>query len=332
MTNVNRAADYFSIAFLWSAARGYVQEVVFSLLQAVKRWQHDDGSTLAAAVAYYLALSVFPMWLLLTAGIGIVLRYTRMGRDAEDQIFSVVAEHCSPALEAQVRGLVIQLQDQSVVSGPVGLLTAIMAAIGVFHQFERGFDKIWRVPKPISRGVLATIIHVLTRRLVAFMLLAGVGLTIVAILVANVVISYFRQWMANFNMPGTVMITIVDATATILLNALAFGMLYRWLPKRPVLWSHAIRGGLLAAIIWEIGRQLLGLMLVRMSYTTAYGAAGSLIVLLLWFYWGVTILFFGAEYVQVLTFSGTPPLSMFRTKPMHGHNAAEVNASDGDEL
>ena len=304
--------DTFSAVWLLRAGYRYVREVNGSLMFAVRRWQADDAGSMAASVAYYLALSSFPMLLLLTSGLGLVLRFTRLGQDAQLQILSVVAEHCSPTLEAQVEQVLLQLRDQSVVGGPFGLATAILAAIGVFYQFERAFDKIWRIPPPQKRGAMSLLARVLTQRLAAFLLLGGVGLLIVAILAANVAIGAVREWMTNLHVPGTLLITLVDATATMLMNALAFGVLYRWLPKRPVLWSDAIRGGLLVSMIWEVGRQVLSVFLIGMRYTTAYGAIGSFIALLLWFYWGVTILFFGAEYIQVLSRRHAKPLSMFR--------------------
>ncbi len=308
---MNRTEDLLSVKSLWKLSKHYANIVGSSIVLAGRRWQMDDAASMAAAVAYYLALSIFPMWLLLTSGIGLVLKFTRLGKNAEEQIFAVVAEHCSPSLEAQVRGLLIQLEDHSTVTGPVGLMTAALAAIGVFHQFERGFDKIWRIPSPTTSGLIGSIIRVLTQRLAAFCLLASVGLGIVAILATNVAIGTVEQWMAAHNIPGVSFVLLIDACATMLLNAVAFGMLYRWLPKRPVKWLDAFRGGLLVALIWEVGRQLLGAFLIRMTYTSAYGAAGSLIALLLWFYWGVTVIFFGAEYVQILSRRHVAPLRMF---------------------
>ncbi len=304
--------DAFSAAALTDTGQQYARNVGSSLMLAVQRWKLDDGSSMAAAVAYYLALSLFPMLLLLTSGVGIAMRYTRLGQDAEMQILALVAEHCSPTLEVQVRDVLLQLREQSIVGGPVGLLTAIMAAIGVFYQFERSFDKIWRIPAPGQCGVLQLIVRVLTERLKAFLLLAGLGLVIVCILAINVAIGAIREWMTHLHISGTALVTIIDALTTVTLNALAFGALYRWLPKRPVMWSDAFRGGLLVSLIWEVGRQLLSACLIGMRYTTAYGAIGSFIALLLWFYWGVTILFFGAEYVQVLSRRHARPLRMFQ--------------------
>ena len=93
---------------------------------------------------------------------------------------------------------------------------------------------------------------------------------------------------------------LMDLLTTILVNAMLFTLIYRILPKRPVIWLDAFRGGLLAAVIWEVGRGLLGAFFIGMRYTTAYGAIGSFIALLLWCYYGISILFYGAEYVQVL--------------------------------
>ncbi len=303
--------DTLSAAALADTGQRYAREIGSSLKLAVRRWQIDDGSSMAAAVAYYLALSLFPMMLLLTSGVGMTMRFTRLGHDAELQILLVVSEHCSPTLEVQVRDILLQLREHSLVGGPFGLLTAILAAIGVFYQFERAFDKIWRIPPPPPSGLSKLVLRVLTERFTAFMLLASLGLAIVGILAANVAIGAVREWMTRLHLPGTVAVTITDATTTMFLNTLAFGGLYRWLPKRPVLWRDALRGGLLVSLVWEVGRQVLSVFLIGMRYTTAYGVIGSFIALLLWFYWGVTILFFGAEYVQVLSRRRLKPLSMF---------------------
>ncbi|MEZ6148796.1 MAG: YihY/virulence factor BrkB family protein [Pirellulaceae bacterium] len=163
--------------------------------------------------------------------------------------------------------------------------------------------------------MVGLIVRVVRERFTAFALLAGLGLSIVLILAANVAIGAVREWMTHWRVSGTAMITVLDALTTVTLNALAFASLYRWLPKRPVLWRDAWRGGLLVSLTWEVGRQVLSAFLIGMRYTTAYGAIGSFIALLLWFYWGVTILFFGAEYVQVLSRRHARPLTMFRPSP-----------------
>ena len=93
------------------------------------RWTEDDAGSLAASVAYYLALSLFPMLLLLTSGIGLFLRFTHTGKDAEQQILTTVEFYGSPAVKEHIEQLLKQLSHHSIVSGPFGIVMAIMAAI-----------------------------------------------------------------------------------------------------------------------------------------------------------------------------------------------------------
>ncbi len=323
-----RPVDRWSVVGLVHTTGTYCHEIGSSLLIALRRWQADDASAMAACVAYYLALSLFPMFLLLIAGIGLVMRYTSLGHDAEVQILEIVSHHCSDSLSAQVAQVLEQLRDHSVVGGPFGLATALLAAISVFYQFEKAFDKIWHIPAPPKSGWRSTVRRLVIRRCMAFMLFTGVGAAIICTLAANVAIGTLRQWMTHLHLPGTIAITIVDATATMLLNAAAFSVLYRWLPKRRPTWRDAFRGGLLVSIIWEVGRQFLGAFLIGMKYTSAYGAVGSFIALLLWFYWGVTILFFGAEYVKVLSRKHQPPLRMFTPGAMDEVDVADEELED----
>jgi membrane protein len=292
--------DPLSAVWLLHWGKRYATEVSSTLVAAGRRWQTDDGSTMAAAVAYYLALSLFPMMLLLISGLGLVLQFTRLGQDARMQLLSILSEHCSETLRAQLEQVLDELGSQAVIGCPFGLLTASLAAVAVFHQFDRAFDKIWRIKPEQDQGMLHLAGRVLTQRVSAFFLLTAVGLSLVLILAANVAISALSAWMTHLRIPGTVFINLLDAFGTLAMNALVFGALYRWLPKRYVSWSDAFRGGLLVSLTWEVGRQFLGAVLIGMRYTTAYGAIGSFIALLLWFYWGVTILLFGAEYVRVL--------------------------------
>ncbi|MEM7479413.1 MAG: YihY/virulence factor BrkB family protein, partial [Planctomycetota bacterium] len=156
--------------------------------------------------------------------------------------------------------------------------------------------------------------RLVTKRLMAFVMLGSVGLTIVGILIANIAISAIRSWMIHWHMAGTVFLFFADVFTTMLLNTIAFAVLYKSLPKKRVHWSDAFRSAMLVAITWEVGREFLCSFLIGMRYTTTYGAVGSFIALLLWFYWGVNILLFGAEYLQVIGLRRNKPLSMFDPK------------------
>lgn len=282
------------------SGKHWVRNFFPNLRDAGIRWSEDDASSLAASVAYYLALSMFPLMLLLTSGFGIFLQFSKTGKKAEEQILVMVETHASPIIKKQIEQVLTQLQNQSLVSGPFGFLAATLAAIGIFAQIDRGFDRIFRIPAQKDSDVRRTIYRVMKSRFLAFMMLAGLGGAILVMFAAGMVMAQFRS-ITNLTVPSmNYLLPMAELASTVIGNGLLFSLVYRWLPKKYVCWKDAIRGGLLAACIWELGRFVLGAFLIGMRYSSAYGAVGSFIAILLWCYYGISILFFGAEYVQVL--------------------------------
>jgi membrane protein len=278
-----------------------------NLVQAAQGYAQHQAASLAAAVAYYLALSLFPLLMLLLSGLGMFLRFTQIGHDAEAQLLATVRLYGSEVIEQQIGQILVQLRDQSVTGCPVSLLAACLTAAGVFHQLEIGFQRIWLAPSPRRSGWWASMRRTFTQRLVAFCLMLALGAVIGGLLLLNLTLVQLRQLLDEPWLLSGPLWLLTENALTVLANGLVFAMIYRWLPRQPVSWPAAMRGGVLAACLWEIGRTFLGLSLIGMQHTAAYGVLGSFIALLLWCYYGVSILFFGAEYVRVLGLSRSEP-------------------------
>jgi membrane protein len=276
------------------------------LWRAYNRWQEDDGPLMSAAVAYYLGLSLFPMLLLLIAGIGVFFRYTAQGQDAEQEVLKFVGSQVSPALERLVRDMLAQVQDRSSVGGPLGIIGILLAAIVGFTQFERAFDHIWSVPASDDRGILASLRHTLLERGVAFLMLLCVAILVILVFVASVTIaaldSYFSKRLGFHAISGSG----PRVAVSIALNTMLFSQLYRFLPPVKVRWSEAIRAGLLAAACWELGRVLLSSYVIGTRYTSAYGLVGSFLAVLLWCYYAVAVIFLAAEYLKEICTDCSP--------------------------
>lgn len=304
MNNPTTSSEFERITKVQTAViksgKHWIRNFFPNLRDAGVRWSEDDASSLAASVAYYLALSLFPMMLLLTSGFGIFLQFSKTGKKAEEQILSMVETHASPIIKKQIEQVLTQLQNHSIVSGPFGFLAATVAAIGIFAQIDRGFDRIFRIPVQKDADVRRTIYRVMKSRFLAFLMLAGLGGTILVMFATGMVLAQFRSLTTSTVPSMNYLFGVFELGSTVVANALLFSLVYRWVPKRYVCWRDAIRGGLLAACIWELGREILGVFLIGMRYSSAYGAVGSFIAILLWCYYGISILFFGAEYVQVL--------------------------------
>ncbi|MCY2984928.1 MAG: YihY/virulence factor BrkB family protein [Planctomycetota bacterium] len=282
------------------SSKHWIRNFFPNLRDAGIRWSEDDASSLAASVAYYLALSMFPLMLLLTSGFGIFLQFSKTGKKAEEQILVMVETHASPIIKKQIEQVLTQLQNQSLVSGPFGFMAATLAAIGIFAQIDRGFDRIFRIPAQKDSDVRRTIYRVMKSRFLAFMMLASLGGAILVMFAAGLVMAQFQSITSSAVPSMRYLLPLAELASNVVGNGLLFSLVYRWLPKKYVCWKDAFRGGLLAACIWELGRFVLGAFLIGMRYSSAYGAVGSFIAILLWCYYGISILFFGAEYVQVL--------------------------------
>ena len=328
-----------------STLKGWLWTLFPNLRDAAIRWSEDDASSLAAAVAYYLALSLFPMLLLLTSAFGLLLEFTEIGQGAQEQLLVTVAKHGSPVIEEQVAQVLNQLKSQSLVGGPFGVLAAILAAIAVFAQLDRGFDRIWRIQSVRGQTLKTTVLGVLRHRLLAFSMLVGLGGMLVALFVAGMVFAQVRTFAGSTVPSLSIVFNWMQLAFVVLANAALFTMVYKWLPKKPVEWNEALRGGLLVAVIWELGRVILGFFLIGMRYTSAYGVIGSFIAILLWCYYGMSIFFFGAEYVQVLqrkrnlaadseSDSNTPEpdrIESLHTHEFDGELKVDLDATDRDE-
>lgn len=265
---------------------------------ALRRWTQDDAALMAAAVAYYLGLSLFPLLMVLLAGMGMFLRYTESGRDAQAELLAIVEANVSPELQGHIARALSQIQQGSSVTGPLGLVGVLLASLAGFAQFDRAFDRIWGVRRAAAEGMLSTVRTLLIRRGIAFLLLLSVGLLMIAIFVAGLVLSALEAYTQGLISTPRQLWHWAHAAVTLLFSSMLFTLLYRWLSKVEVGWADAARGAVLAALLWEIGRAIMAVYLLRSSLGSAYGVIGSFIAILLWCYYTVAVVFFGAEYIQ----------------------------------
>lgn len=270
---------------------------VVQLYRTFERWQNDDGSLIAASMAYYAVLSFFPLLLLLISVLGFVLRYSAGAQDAQAELLTMVAENASPALAEHVATALAGIRANAVIGGPIGLLALLVAAVGVFLQIDVAMNRIWgrrARPQGMIRAVLKTFFY----RFRAFVMLLVAGFLVWASFAVSLFIAAIRPFTENLFVSEWLW-QAAHPALSIAINAVLLTLLYKTLSKAKVQWASALRGGLLAAILWEIGRQILNLIMFGTKYT-AYGVVGSLLALMLWIYFAASIFFFAAEYVRVI--------------------------------
>ncbi len=269
------------------------------LYRALTKWQQDDGLTWAASLAYYGAFSFFPLVLVMVSAAGLILRVSPNAQIKQDAFVDLIHNQVSAELADQVQRVLGHVKSNAAINGPIGIGALLLAAIGIFVQLEAAFDRIWKVNelRPAPRGVLAVLYNVLITRLRAFLMLIATGAIVVVGFVVNMVVSTISKFAESVPL-GDFFFHALQIGISAFLNGLMFTLLYAILPKRRVQWKQAVAGGLVAGIAWEIGRQVLALLIVSRTYT-AYGIIGSFIFMMLWIYYASIVLLIGAEFVEV---------------------------------
>ena len=260
-------------------------------------WSRHDGALLSAAMAYYAAFSLFPLVLLLISGVGLLLRISANAQFQEEQLNDLIAKNISPWLAEQLDRLMVGIRGQAGVGGPVGLVMLIIGAIAVFVQFSTMIDRVWE-RTDASHGFLAALRAVLLERLVAFVMFTAVGVLLLVLLIADVALAGLQSYLIGIQ--GGYFIWqaghVLGSTAA---YTLLLGLIYKVLPPRPVPWRAALSGGLLVAIIWKAGQEILTTFVIGEHYS-AYGVVGSFIAVMLWIYYASAVVFAGAEFVHGL--------------------------------
>ena len=269
------------------------------LYEAYANWCKDDAAGLAAATSYYMALSFFPLLLLILSLMGFLLRFTGWGVNAQQQLLTLLNDNVAPSLATQVDTALSSVKTNALLSGPVGLITLLLASMAVFAQFEKAFDRIWNIPAREYTGIFAAIGHILFQRLRAFLLLLGVWGLVIAAFLFNMALATMHTFASTHLIQSDTAWYLLTAVTAVVTDWLLFTVLYKILPKVPVQWKAAAGGGLLAAIIWETGRRILAALVIGTHYGV-YGVVGAFIAIMLWVYYAAATVFFGAEFVQAI--------------------------------
>jgi membrane protein len=263
-------------------------------------FQAHEGVLSAAGIAYYLALSFFPLLMVLVAGLGAVLAWTQTGQEAQREVMAAIGQQASPELAKQVDRMLDAVKDRAPASGPIGFVALVASAILIFAQLDTAFDRIWRLPVNPHATWRSWVARLVFQRLKALGMLVGVGGFVVLVMFTSTAWTAIERALEPRFALAPWFQWATSLWLNLLLNWCAFSLIYRVVPRASVPWWDAIRGGLLAALLWEAGRIALSAYLLHLNYPSAYGIIGSFLAVMLWAYYVSLVILFGAEYVRVL--------------------------------
>ncbi|MFN4090211.1 MAG: YihY/virulence factor BrkB family protein [Alphaproteobacteria bacterium] len=262
------------------------------LKEAAFAFSADRAGTMGAAIAFYTIFSLAPLLVLIIAVAGIVWGDDAARGAVDEQLQDIVGAESAGAVQA----LVQHAADigTGLVAMALGLLTMMVAATTVFGQIQDALNVIWKV-QPSSRSGAWSLLRT---RLISLALIFCLGMLLLLSLVVNATLAGFSGTL-NEMVPfmGTIL-QVVNFLVSFAILTTLFALVYRLLPDTPIGWRDVWLGGAVSALLFTIGRQLVSLYLGHTGAASAYGAAGSLIVVLLWVYYSAQIFLFGAEITR----------------------------------
>jgi membrane protein len=270
------------------------------LLAAYRGFNEHDGSLMAAAMAYYFALSLFPLLLVLVAGLGVALKSTAAGQDAQQRLLLAIEQQASPELSEQIGRALEVVSEHASRGGPIGFLVLLATAIAIFSQVDHAFNRIWRLADDPQESWHAWLGRLAFRRFKALLMLLGAGAFVLVATIASLVWSAIQAAIEPALSVAPDVRWGLGMLINVGLNFVAFTVIYRFVPRASIRWREALQGACVAAVLWEAGRQILAVYLVRQGYPTAYGVIGSFLAIMLWAYYAMIVVFYGAEYTRVV--------------------------------
>lgn len=271
-------------------------KTVFKLLkETVSEWKEDKASRLAAALSYYTIFSLAPLLLVTITVVGFVMEPGDVKGELYAKIRDLVGEDGAGMIETMVDNAAAS--DAKGIAAVVSVVTLLLGAAGVFNALKDALNTIWNVQPAPGRGLVGT----LKDRLLSFSLIPAIGFLLLVSLIVDAVLSALSNSMSGMFLSDVWVQTIrvVSLAVSFGVITVLFAIVYKVLPDAQVAWRDVWIGAAVTSLLFTLGRFAIGLYIGNSSTASAFGAAGSLIVILLWIYYAAQLLFFGAEFTQV---------------------------------
>src|ERR671938_1718715 len=263
-------------------------------LRAVQDWWKDNCLRLAASLAYYTALSMAPLVLLIVGVVGLVLDRQQVAK----QLMAQLEGLRGPAGRELITSILTTTSPQGgTLATIVGLVTLFIGATAVFGELQATMNLIWEVQPAPTGGVWAGIWAWLRQRIFSLAIVFALAFLLLVSLVISAALAGAAAWLQG---PEQALVSrLLELAVSLLVLTFVFALLYMYVPDAEIGWRDVWLGGGIKAVLFTLGKTAIGFYLGQASVGSAYGAAGALVVLLLWVYYSALIMFFGAEFKHV---------------------------------
>ncbi len=256
-------------------------------------WINDKVPRLSAALAYYTVLSMAPLLIIVIAVAGLVFGREAAQGQLVGQIKDLVGADGARAIQMMLAHA--YQPTAGIISTVIGIVVLLVGATGVFGELQDSLNTIWKVQPKAGRGIWG----LLKDRFLSFAMVLGIGFLLLVSLAVSAGISALNHFVGGLITAWEPALEVINFLVTLGIFTLLFALIYKVLPDVKISWKDVWFGAVVTALLFDLGKYLIGLYLGNSSIGSAYGAAGSFVVLVVWIYYSSLILFYGAEFTRV---------------------------------
>lgn len=265
------------------------------LKAALASWRRDRAPRLGAALAYYTVFSIPPLLIFLIGMAGVVFGREAVQGRVVTTLRELLGPHGAQAVEETLRS--VSTHDRGVAATGIGIATLLLGASGVFGQLKDALNTVWEVQRKPASGLWGMI----RDNVWSVVTVIGTGFLLIVSLALNAAVAALGDYLRLY-LPGSESVwTVLNAAMALASITVVFALIYKVVPDARIPWRHAFAGGVMTALLFTVGEQVIGLYLGHTNVGSVFGAAGSLIVVLVWIYYSAQIFLFGSELTKAIT-------------------------------
>ncbi|MEO8102153.1 MAG: YihY/virulence factor BrkB family protein [Betaproteobacteria bacterium] len=271
-----------SFAELWTLVR-----------QALSAWHEDYAPSMGAALSYYTIFSLAPLLLIVISVAGLVFGADAVRGEIFGQLRGLMGNDAAAAIEGILAS--VSKPVQGITATVVGIALVLVGATSVFGELQDALDRIWRAPVRQQPGGLPGLLRA---RLLSFGLILGIAFLLMVSLVLGASMAALGKWWNSAFGGWEVLAQVTNEMIGLALTTGVFAMIYKIMPRVRVQWRDVWLGALVTSLLFTIGKFLIGLYIGRSGIASGFGAAGSLVIILIWVYYSAQIFLIGAEFTR----------------------------------
>jgi membrane protein len=260
---------------------------------AVGNWKDDYAPSMGAALAYYTVFSIAPLLVIVIAVAALIFGQDVAHASIMDQASGLIGENGAKAIEGMLASA--QKPKEGMIASALGILVLIIGATTVFTELETNLNRIWKVEPAKGTGLW----HVLHTRLLSVGMVLAIGFLLIVSLVVSAAIAAWGKYWSGWFGGLEALLHAANFVVSVAIITVLFAIIYKFIPSVAIRWRDVWIGALVTSLLFSLGKFLIGLYIGKSGVESSYGAAGALVVLLLWVYYSAQIFLLGAEFTKV---------------------------------